>query len=175
MLGRTYVHQRVHAAIIASYQQLEKTMPNVKYVYGETGLRRGGRFKPHRTHQNGLSVDFMVPVRDANAQSVPLPASMTNRYGYDLEFDGQGKLDNLRIDFEAIAEHLYQLQQAAKANGIGISRVIFDPPYLPKLFSTKRGAWLEKNLSFMRNSAWVRYDEHYHVDFSIPCLRLAAS
>jgi murein endopeptidase len=71
----------------------------------------GGRIRPHRTHQNGLSVDFFVPVRNAQGKSVPLPISITNRLSYNIEFDISGK-------------------------------------YV---------------------KPWVRHDEHYHVDFAVPC------
>jgi penicillin-insensitive murein endopeptidase len=47
--------------------------------------------------------------------------------------------------------------------------VIFDPPFLPKLFATARGQYLEQNLPFLRGKAWWRHDEHYHVDFVVPC------
>jgi len=143
-------------------------------VYGETGWLSGGRFRPHRTHQNGLSVDFFVPVRNKAGESVPLPTRATERFGYDLEFDAQGKLGELTIDFEALAEHLYQLQVSAAAKGAGIALVILDPPYLPLLFATRRGVYLREKVPFMKGRAWVRHDEHYHVDFRIPCKPLAA-
>lgn len=44
-----------------------------------------------------------------------------------------------------------------------------DTPFLPKLFATHRGAYLQQNLAFMKGKPWVRHDEHYHVDFSVPC------
>jgi penicillin-insensitive murein DD-endopeptidase len=168
-LGRTYVHARVANVVSASYKNLEASAPDVRFVYGETGFKSGGVFKPHRTHQNGLSVDFFVPVRDASGRSVPLPTDITNKFGYAIEFDKSGRYGKYTIDFEALAEHLYQLHFAAKRQQAPIKLVIFDPPYLPKLFATKRGAFLKKNLHFMKQHAWVRHDEHYHVDFSIPC------
>jgi penicillin-insensitive murein DD-endopeptidase len=168
-LGRTYVHAKVEKIVTGAYATLAQTQASKKYVYGETGLAQGGRFRPHRTHQNGTSVDFMVPVLDANGRSVPLPTSALDKFGYSLEFDAQGKLDGLRIDFEAIAEHLFALHIAAKSQGVTLSLVIFDPPYLPMLFATQRGAWLQQNIPFMKGNAWVRHDEHYHVDFGVPC------
>jgi penicillin-insensitive murein DD-endopeptidase len=141
----------------------------VKYVYGESGWSSGGRIKPHRTHQNGLAVDFMVPVRDAKGKSVVLPSGVTNKFGYSVEFDSSARFEELTIDFEAVSEHLYALQSAAKAKGIGVERVIFDPAFLPKLYRTKRGEFIKSNINFMKSQAWVRHDEHYHVDFSVPC------
>lgn len=167
--GRTHVHAAVAEVLAASYAALQKTSPSVTYVYGETGWPAGGRFRPHRTHQNGLSVDFFVPVRDAKAKSVPLPTGLSNRWGYDIEFDGQARYGEYSIDFPALAEHLYQLDLAAKARGVGLSLVIFETSYLPKLFATPRGAYLQQNLPFMKGKPWVRHDEHYHVDFAVPC------
>jgi len=167
--GRTHVHAKVAEIMIASYSALQAASPATTYVYGETGWPSGGRFRPHRTHQNGLSVDFFVPVRDAQGKSVPLPTSLTSRFGYDLEFNADAKYGEYSIDFPAIAEHLYQLHVAAKARSTGIALVIFDAPFLPRLFATPRGAYLQANLNFMKGKPWVRHDEHYHVDFAIPC------
>ena len=168
-VGRTYVHSKVLAVITAAYAALERSAPEKVFVYGETGWPSGGRIRPHRTHQNGLSVDFFVPVQDGSGRSVPIPTGATNRYGYDIEFDQEGRFAEYSIDFEALAEHLYQLHAAAKTQGIGIALVILDPPYLPKLFATPRGPFLRKNLRFMQGAAWWRHDEHYHVDFAVPC------
>jgi len=172
--GRTHVHSKVAAILEASYKALAATTPNVRYVYGETGWPSGGRFRPHRTHQNGLSVDFFVPVKDGNGQSVPLPTNLTDKLGYDVEFNQEAKYGEYAIDFEALAEHLYQLDVAAKAAGSSLALVIFDAAYLPRLFATKRGAYLKENLPFMKGKPWVRHDEHYHVDFAVPCKTNAA-
>ncbi|MFG6490446.1 penicillin-insensitive murein endopeptidase [Roseateles sp. BYS78W] len=168
-LGRTHVHAKVAEIVADAYAELARQTPDVHYVYGETGWPSGGRFKPHRSHQNGLSVDFFVPVRNGSGQSVPLPTDVGDRFGYDIEFDNQARWDDYRVDFAALAEHLYQLHRAAAARGLGIKQVIFDRPYLPQLFATPRGAWLQQHVTFMKARPWVRHDEHYHVDFAIPC------
>ena len=168
-VGRTYVHSKVAAIVAAAYAALAAQSTATTYVYGETGWSSGGRLRPHRTHQNGLSVDFFVPVRDASGQSVPLPTGVSNRFGYDIEFDASGKFSAYTIDFRAMAEHLYRLHLAARAHGAGIVLIIFEPQFLPKLFATPRGSYLNANLPFMKGQAWVRHDEHYHVDFAIPC------
>jgi penicillin-insensitive murein endopeptidase len=167
--GRTHVHSKVAETVVSAYAALAAARPATHYVYGETGWPSGGRFRPHRTHQNGLSVDFFVPVLDAEGRSVPLPTGLGNRYGYDIEFDAGARFDGLRIDFPALSEHLYRLHLAAKADGVGLARVIFDNAYLPQLFATPRGPYLRQHLPFMKGKPWVRHDEHVHVDFSVPC------
>lgn len=171
--GRTHVHSKVAAVIVSAYAALAAANPSLSYVYGETGWPSGGRMQPHRTHQNGLSVDFFVPVRDAAGKSVPLPTSLTNKLGYDIELDANARYAEYQIDFAAMAEHLYQLHAAAKAQGVGVTLVIFENTFLPRLFATPRGAYLQKNLPFMKGKPWVRHDEHYHVDFSVPCEPIA--
>lgn len=167
--GRTYVHSKVCEVIINAFESLEKTNPDKIYMYGETGLKNGGRFKPHKTHQNGLSVDFMVPVLNADGHSVPLPTSPFNKFGYSIEFDKYGRYREYFIDFEAIAAHLKALHIEAKKAGIDIGRVIFDPELQPHLFKSKDGAYLKENLVFSKKGSWVRHDEHYHVDFKVKC------
>jgi penicillin-insensitive murein DD-endopeptidase len=171
-LGRTYVHSIVRGIVADAYAALEKSASGKVFVYGETGWASGGRIRPHRTHQNGLSVDFMVPVLDEDGRSVPLPGNVLNRYGYDIEFDRDGRHEDLTIDFDALAEHLYQLDRAARRRGTGLRLVIFDDAYLPRLFATKRGRYLRDHLPFMKARPWVRHDEHYHVDFAVKCRAL---
>jgi penicillin-insensitive murein endopeptidase len=166
--GRTYVHSTVHAVVLDAYRTLATTMPKRSFLYGETGWEEGGSFKPHRTHQNGLSVDFMVPVVNAHGEPVPLPTGPFNKFGYALEFDRQGQLDDLRIDFEGIAAHLAALRSAARERGVGIAKVTFDPTLRQQLAKTR--SWKQiSGLPFTRAPVWVRHDDHYHVDFAIRC------
>lgn len=168
-VGRTHVHSRVAGVVADTFAQLQRSRPQSFYVIGESGWPRGGRFRPHRTHQNGLSIDFMVPVLDANGRSVALPTPVTQRYGYDLEFDAAGRLGDLRIDFPALAAFLRALHQSARARGVGISLVIFENSYLPLLYATPDGPYVRQHLRFMKGKPWVRHDEHVHIDFDIPC------
>jgi penicillin-insensitive murein DD-endopeptidase len=168
-MGRTYVHSEVASVVVSTYDQLSKQLPQTVFVYGETGWASGGSFRPHRSHQNGLSVDFFVPVRNAKNESVPLPTNVSSRYGYDIEFNSKAQYEQYSIDFHSIAEHLFQLHQAAKARNFEIAQVIFDRVFLPKLLATPRGPYLRKHLHFMKAKPWIRHDEHYHVDFALPC------
>lgn len=65
LAGRTYVHCDVKNVLLEAYDALHSDGADWLDVYGETGKKNGGKFKPHKTHQNGLSVDFMVPVLNA--------------------------------------------------------------------------------------------------------------
>jgi penicillin-insensitive murein endopeptidase len=168
-LGRVYLHDRVADLVIATYQALETSRPETMFVYGETGWKHGGSFRPHRTHQNGLSVDFMVPVLDEKGSPTDLPTYALNRYGYGIEFDDGGRFNGLQVDFVALADHLYQLHRLATARGIGISKIFLDPAFHTDLARTRNWQYLRANLPFSPNRQWVRHDDHYHVDFSLLC------
>jgi len=167
LLGRNTVNNRVRDAVVDAYEKMETTMPDRQFIYGETGWPQGGAFPPHKTHQNGLSVDFMVPVVDEKGKPATLPASVFNKFGYEIEFDERGRYKDISIDFEAIAVHLLELKKSAASNGLSIRIVIFDPTLQKLLFKAPSGVKLKSSLPFSTKPAWVRHDEHYHVDFTL--------
>ncbi len=170
--GRTYVHSKVYRTVLGAYEILRKTNPGVHYVYGETGFEEGGVFKPHKTHRNGLSVDFFVPVINAEDKPEILDIGITNKLGYNIEFSGDGKLNGLRIDFESIAKHIDALMAAAQKESIGIELVILDNQFQKLLFATPTGAKIRSVVTFSVKKPWVRHDEHYHINFRVPCKKL---
>jgi len=176
-LGRAYVHSTVRDIMLDAYKALEQEQPGKKYKYAETGFKEGGEFKPHKTHRNGLSVDFMVPVKNDQGKSVYFSTNPLNKWGYSVEFDKKGRYDDYTIDYEAMAAHIVELHKQAQRRGVDIWRVIFDPQLQPHLFATRYGDYLKQHIQFSKKRSWVRHDEHYHVDFSIPCkpLKQAAS
>ena len=166
---RTYVHSKVKAIILGAYEDLETSTPDIVYVFGETGWPSGGRFKPHKTHQNGLSVDFMVPLIDEAGKPVQIKTNALNKYGYNIEFDAEGKDGKTRIDYESMASHIYSLHLAALSYEANISRIYFHPELQKYLFDTKHGKYLKENIKFSTKPSWVRHDDHYHVDFDVKC------
>ena len=169
LAGRSYVHSEVRNIIVSAYKDLEEEQPNKVYKYAETGFKEGGQFKPHKTHRNGLSVDFMTPVTNQLGNSVHLPTNPFNKFGYSIEFDHKDNYDGMTIDYEALAAHIVALHKQAKKQGHDLWRVIFDPRLQPNLYKTKYENYLRENIKFSKKRSWVRHDEHYHVDFSIPC------
>ena len=169
LAGRNYIHSKVYEVVVSAYAFLEKDAPDKRFVYGETGLKNGGKFRPHKTHQNGLSVDFFVPVVNLSGKSSGLPINPLNKLGYDIEFNSQAKFEDFEIDFEAMAKHLLATKRAADKHKIGIRVVIFDNEYQKKLMATPTGKTLPSLMKFSTKKPWVRHDEHYHIDFVVPC------
>lgn len=166
VIGRNAVHSTVRDICLEAYAALEST--EQYFLYGETGWPSGGPFSPHKTHQNGLAVDFMVPVLDRESKKpARLPAHPFNLGGYALEFDASGVLGGREIDFDAVAEHLLALKAAAEDRGARVELVIFAPDLQGELFAAEAGRSLKGAMRFNTKQAWVRHDEHYHVVFGL--------
>jgi penicillin-insensitive murein DD-endopeptidase len=106
ILGREYVHSKLYRTITDAYEELNQKHPGRKFIYMETGKRKGGRPYPHRTHQNGLSIDFMSPLtKNGN----PKYYACLGIFRYALNFDENGRNKSnpkVSIDFNLMAEHL---------------------------------------------------------------------
>jgi len=145
-----------------------------KFVYAETGFKEGGKFKPHKTHQNGLSVDLMVPtvLLSDKTKSVPFEMNISNRFGYDIEFNNKGVNRTHQIDFEALGALIVEIYKVSNKYELGLWRVIFAPDLQPMLYKTKYGDFIKKHISIPTKKSWVRHDEHIHIDFEVPCEKL---
>lgn len=166
-LGRNGVHEKLRDLTLEVYDSLYKIDSSWKFLYGETGWVNGGKFWPHYTHQNGLVIDFMVPVLDCeDSVSKELRTHIFNRFGYAYEFDSAARSGSRCINFEAMATHLYLLKVLGEKHDLKIKRIIFEPDYLPHLYATTHGSEI-KDIIFTYNKAWVRHDDHYHTEFSL--------
>lgn len=164
LAGRTFVHDKVRKTMVDSYQSCKESCPDITFIVGETGHPNGGHFPPHRTHRNGMSVDFMTPL--LKNKKAYRSNHLFNLWGYRYEFDNEGKKGNLEIDYETMARHLIALEKAAKQNGLKIQKVIFDPVLRPYLLATASGKKI-KHLPYTKNRVIIRHDDHYHVDFAL--------
>ena len=68
-----------------------------------------------------------------------------------------------------MAAHILAIKRAADAREVKIWRVIFDPKLQLFLHTTKAWPELEGQVRFSERRSWVRHDDHYHIDFEIPC------
>jgi len=167
LLGRNYLHPWVADIVTDAFGAMATADPRRVWQYGDLGHAEGGDFWPHKTHQAGVSVDFFFPVRGSDGAPATVPISWFNTLGYGLDFDADGRLDDLAIDWSALASHLVALGRAAKARGMSLRRVILAPALQKKLLAAAPAARPLASL-FNRRRAWVLHDEHYHVDFVLP-------
>jgi penicillin-insensitive murein endopeptidase len=70
----------------------------------ECSNKEGGRIFPHRTHQNGLSVDFMIPLIKNGIPYYGLDNLGANHYLLDFNNNGEYLKDtSIKIDFNMVA------------------------------------------------------------------------
>jgi penicillin-insensitive murein endopeptidase len=168
MLGRQYGNGAALDTLRAALAERARADAGRVHIIGEIGVKRGGRFHGHRTHQNGLSVDLFMPLRDGTGARATLPTWPWHGLGYWHEFDARGQAAGRTIDFEELAALLQAIERSAGRNGLAIERVIITPEYVPLLLATETGRRLGALADRLtRRPVWVRHDEHVHIDFAV--------
>lgn len=170
LASRAFTNEKILHIILDSYKELEHQSPERFFYLMELSNKDGGKIYPHRTHQNGLSADFMIPKLKDGQPYYGLDTLGKNHYFLDFNENGQYVQDTtISVDFDLIAKHLLILHEKAVSNGYKISKVIIKLEYKEKLFATpngklllKRGIYFAKNLTSLINNI---HDDHYHVDF----------
>ena len=89
LFGRCYVHSKIHKIVIESYKNMINYYPDYRFRIMECSKRKGGRSFPHRTHQNGTSIDFMTPLKKGD--KVVKRYDKIGMWRYLMKFDSNGK------------------------------------------------------------------------------------
>lgn len=170
LLGRAFVHSSVKSILKNSYQNLAITFPEHHFFIMETSNECGGKLDPHKTHQNGLSVDFMMPMLKNGKEYKGLDTVGTSHYF--MSFDDSGKYSedaSIQINFDIVAKHILELDKEARKHGMKIEKVIIKLELKDELLTSKygeelknSGIYIVKNLTPLINSI---HDDHYHIDF----------
>lgn len=168
--GRAFLHHKALNATLNTYQKMENLAPGRQFKIMECSRKDGGQMKPHRTHRNGLSIDFMMPkLKDGEAY---YGLDDKGQSHYLLAFDDSGKLKrnkSISLDFEMIALHLLTLDKEARKQGLYIKKVIINTNLKDELFAGKNGKKLKSSgiyvVKLLEPMINALHDEHYHVDF----------
>lgn len=168
--GRAYLNNKVLSTILESYKVLETKAPKRHFFIMETANQKGGNLYPHRTHQNGLSIDFMMPLIKDNKPYYKLDSLGTRHYLLAFNDNGEYSTDTtIKVDFNLIAQHILILNEKAKKENLKVKKVIIKIEFKDELFATeygkklkKSGIYVVKGLPKMINAL---HDEHYHIDF----------
>lgn len=168
LLNRGHVNSKVYLTILQAFEECEKNCPGIKFRIMECSRKKGGRAWPHKTHQNGLSVDFMIPLTKKGKQFRLYDKIGIWHYLIDTNESGEVS-EKINIDFSTMAKHILALADAAKENGLRVKKVILKINLKDDFFNTEEGKEIKK-----RGIYFVRYlpkkiddlhDDHYHVDF----------
>ena len=168
--GRAFLHEDVLDITLKAYKQLESESDRV-YRIMECANKKGGKLFPHQTHQNGTSIDFMMPLIKDHKPYYKLDETGVNHYWLTFDADGKYSEDkSVEIDFEAVAQHILLLNAAANKKGWEVKKVIIKIELKDELYATPsgkklkaKGIYVVQGLSKMVNAL---HDEHYHIDFA---------
>jgi penicillin-insensitive murein endopeptidase len=170
--GRAFTHHLVAQTVINTFKTFESNGEKRKFSIMEFYNEHGGKMFPHRTHQNGMSVDMMMPLMKDGAPYYDLDD--LGAMHYLLEFNKEGQYINdtaISIDFEMVANEINQMRIEAEKLGLKITKVIFNTDLRDELFNTTQGKLFASNGPYVtRNLERVineLHDDHFHVDFEI--------
>lgn len=170
--GRCFMHSKVAKIVSKGFEEMHAKHPDRTFYLMETCKKEGGKLEPHRTHQNGLSVDVMLPKLKNNMPFSDLDSIGTMHYF--LKFNNQGELiedTTIQIDFELVAQQILAFYNAAITEHVSIEKVIIKMEYKKLLFETPTGKLLkQKNIYFAKYlDPMVNeiHDDHFHIDFKL--------
>lgn len=168
--GRAFLNGYVLNTVLNSYAHLNGKLPNRTFKVMECAHKKGGKLFPHRTHQNGLSVDFMMPLQKEGKPYYGLDDKGVKHYL--LQFDDAGRYEkdkSISIDFDLVAQHIIELNKQAIKQGFKIKKVIIKIELKDDLFKTKHGKLLKKSGIYLVQGLTPKindlHDDHYHIDF----------
>jgi penicillin-insensitive murein DD-endopeptidase len=168
--GHAFMSDKMMETLLASYKELEQTAPGRRFMYMECGLRDGGPIPGHRTHQNGRSVDLMVPLVKDGQLYYGLDTIGGDHYALDFNDDGSYRYDStIVIDFNTLALQILSLDKQARKQGLHVKKVILKLELKDEFYATpngkkvrSKGIYLALNLPPNVNK---QHDDHFHVDF----------
>jgi penicillin-insensitive murein DD-endopeptidase len=171
MQGRAFLNGSVLKSVLNSYGILHTSTPGRKFTVMECSHKEGGKLWPHRTHQNGLSVDFMMPLKKDNKPYYGLDSKGVKHYL--LQFDNAGKYikdKSIHVDFNLVAKHILNLDASARKQGYKVKKVIIKIEFKDDLYATKYGKRLRKKGIYVVKGLTPKinelHDDHYHIDFA---------
>lgn len=170
--SRAFVNDKVRTAMLNTYKKLQITSPERHFCIMECSHEHGGKLSPHRTHQNGLSVDFMTPLLKDGVPYYDLDDLGAQHYLLDFDDDGKYTKDpSISIDFDAMALHILTLNEEARKVGLGIEKVLFKIELKDELnYGPKGRALYDSGIYFAQKLTPLingLHDDHYHVDFKL--------
>lgn len=169
LASRAFLNNLALKSTLGMYDSLLKVLPQRYFHLMECSHQHGGELFPHRTHQNGLSIDFMMPLQKNGSPYYGLDTLGIEHYA--LQFDDAGRYTKdttVSIDFDLVARQILILDHFARKNGLAIFKVIIKIELKEELFATPFGQQLkESDIYIVRGlSPLVNdlHDDHFHID-----------
>ncbi len=170
LMGRCFINCAINSFLISTFKDLESSIPNRTFYLMEASNEKGGKISPHRTHQNGTSIDLMVPLMKENTPYTKLDTIGIEHYLLNFNEKGEYIEDTaIKIDFETLALEILTIEKNASLHNWKISKIILKTEYQKFIFSTKYSDQLKSsNIYFTQKlepAINQLHDDHIHIDF----------
>ena len=177
-LGRQYAHHKVINSLETAFATLHESTGQT-FDIAEIGAKHGGKFLPHFTHREGMSVDIMTPMKKGG-EPARLSTGPFSLWGYCWHIDPKSNRQHglkwdapstskypkmcptipmnseKEVDFQVMRQMITELKKAAKKEGGTIAFVIVSPSFVPHL----KGIGVK-----LSTKASLVHDDHIHVEF----------
>lgn len=114
LAGRCFIHSALEQVLVNSFHDLEQMDSTAFFYLMEASMEKGGKISPHRTHQNGTSIDLMIPLLKNKIPYHGLDTIGVSHYL--LNFDKNGKYTDdpsIQINFDLLALEILSIQKNA--------------------------------------------------------------
>ncbi|MBI1837547.1 MAG: hypothetical protein HYR91_09815 [Flavobacteriia bacterium] len=170
LMARCFVNCSLNVILLEAFKSLELEVPNRIFYLMEGSNEHGGKIAPHRTHQNGTSIDLMIPLIKNNEIYTGLDTLGVGHYLLSFTNKGEYSEDpNIQIDFETLALEILAIHEMALKNRWKISKIILKTELQPYLYQTKYGDKLRKSAIYFTQKLEPvineLHDDHIHIDF----------
>jgi penicillin-insensitive murein DD-endopeptidase len=168
--GHAFLHKPVKEAVLEMYDSLWKRHPNRYFVIMECSAKVGGEIPRHRTHRNGTSIDFMMPLKKDGKAYYGLDTIGWRHFG--LAFDKSGRYlkdKSIRIDFDLVSEQIVLMNAFVRKRGYKIKKVIIKIELKDELYASAFGKRIKNDGIYvvmgLSKKVNEMHDDHYHIDF----------
>ncbi len=170
--GRAFVNNRVYNAFTEAQYISEKNIPNVKFRILKASMKKNERLNPKNQRLCGNKIVFMTPMKKCEQAVKYYYRTGLFRFFYVFDNSGTAKrAKNLKIDFDATAVLLKNLDDTGRLFGIKIKAVTIKRAFIKHLINTPAGKELEKrNIRFVKYLSKKmnrKYEELFLVEFSL--------
>jgi hypothetical protein len=172
VLGRAFTRCNVHNTIVEAFFLSELNCTGVNFKILKSSAHTYGRLYDHNQKKSGKYCYFMTPMI-RKGQPVK-HYYRTGLFRFFLRYDKKGQLKSnskIRIDFDAMARFLINLDISAGKYGLRIKKIVFNRFYLKELFKSESGKLLKERdiyfAKYLSDKVNNRFDDIYYVEFEL--------
>ncbi len=170
--GRAFVNNKVYNTFIEAQHLSNHNMPGIQMRLLKSSGNGRGRLNPQKLSVSGNYIVFMSPLKRNEK-----PVKFYYRTGlfrcfYRFDRDGKAKQKSrLYIDFEALAQYLINLDNAARLFGLKVNTVTLRREFIKKLYGTSLGQELESRdlrfVKYLSRKVNRKYEALFLVEFGL--------